>query len=389
MHVKNRFVRSATVECLADENNRITDEYIKVYTRLAKGGVGLIIPGNYFVNSIGRVVNRVPVLDRDEVIDDLRRLTDTVHEHGAKIVAELNHGGRQSNPEVTGEQPVSASRVKDKLTGIRPRAMTPDEIMDTVRAFADAAYRAKAAGFDGVELNGGHGYLINQFLSGYTNRRKDSWGGSLENRMRFLLDIYGAIRRKVGKEYPVFIKINGEDGMKGGFTLEESIIVCRKLAELGMDAIEVSGGIKETGFTTTRGDVPADLILKKIGFFTGKLFRIFFEQKMRKACEFTEGYFLPHASAIKKNITVPVIAVGGMRNVSMMEHALTDGQADFIAMSRPFIRQPQLVKMIQENPESNPVNCVNCNRCTYEIAVNSRPIRCYYKPDLALKISRV
>ncbi|MCP4135261.1 MAG: NADH:flavin oxidoreductase, partial [bacterium] len=247
IELKNRFVSSATVECLASEDNRLTEKYYKVYERLAKGGVGLIIPGNYFINPIGRAVDKVLVIDRDDVIDDLRKLTDIVHRYGAKIVGQINHGGRQCNPGLIGEQPVSPSGVRDTLSGIKPRQMSVQEIEETISAFAGAAGRIKKTGFDGVQINGAHGYLVNQFLSSYTNRRRDQWGGSLENRMRFVTRIYEEIRNEVGAHYPLIIKINCEDAIKGGITLEESIAMSKKLEALGFDAIEVSGGIKETG----------------------------------------------------------------------------------------------------------------------------------------------
>lgn len=379
IELKNRFVRSATVECLASEDNRLTEEYYKVYERLAKGGVGLIITGNYFVNSIGKATDKVLVIDRDDVIEDLRNLTDRVHRHGSKIVGQISHGGRQCNPKLIKTRPIGPSEVSDVLNGTTPRRMSEREIEETIAAFSGAAGRVKAAGFDGIQINGAHGYLVNQFLSSYTNRRKDQWGGPLENRMRFVTRIYQEIRSRVGDDYPVLIKINSEDQIKGGITLEESILMSKKLESLGFDAIEVSGGIKEAGFVTTKGDIPKDLILSDIGPIKRFLFR-FIEKKLQKAAVFKEGYFLPQAAAIKKDVTIPVISVGGMRRREMMEQALLQGQADLIALSRPFIRQPNLVRQIEKNPDANPINCVNCNRCTIEITSFYKPLRCYYSP---------
>jgi 2,4-dienoyl-CoA reductase-like NADH-dependent reductase (Old Yellow Enzyme family) len=367
IELKNRFVRSATVECLASEDNRLTEKYYKVYEKLAKGGVALIIPGNYFINSIGRAADKVLVIDRDDVIDDLRKLTDIVHRNGAKIVSQINHCGRQGNPKLIGEQPISPSDVQNKLTGIKPREMSVQEIEETIKAFGSAAGRIKKAGFDGLQINGAHGYLVNQFLSSYTNRRQDQWGGSMENRMRFVNRMYEEIRNEVGADYPVLIKINCEDQIRGGITLEESIEISKKLEALGFNAIEVSGGIYDAGFATTKGDIPEELI----SFFPGNL---------QKASEFREGYFLPQAAEIKKNVSIPIISVGGMRRREMMEQALLQGQADFIALSRPFIRQPNLVKQMEKSPDADPINCINCNRCTVEITVRYKPLRCYYSP---------
>ena len=379
IELKNRFVRSATVECLASEDNHLTEKYYKVYERLAKGGVGLIITGNYYINPMGRAADNNLVLDCDDVIDDLRKLTGIVHGYGAKIVGSINHSGRQCNPNLIGERPISPSGIRDTLNGIKPRTMSVQEIEDTIKAFSSAAGRIKDGGFDGVQIQGAHGYLISQFLSSYTNRRKDQWGGSLENRMRFVTRIYEDIRNEVGANYPILIKINSEDQIRGGVTLEESIEMSKKLEALGFDAIEVSGGIKEGGFTITKGDIPRDLILSKLGPVKRFLFR-FVQKKLQKDAEFKGGYFLPQAAEIKKNVGIPIISVGGMRRREMMEQALFKGQADLISLSRPFIRQPNLVKQMEKSSDADPINCINCNRCTVEITEHYKPLRCYYPP---------
>ena len=381
LSLKNRFVCSATVESMVSEDNRLTDKYLKHYLRLSQGGVGLIIPGNYFVNKTGVAVDKNLVLDNDSVINDLRKLTEMVHEYDARIIAQLNHGGRQCDPGTIGQAPLCPSRVKDRLTGVRPREITTIEIAQIIEAFAKAASRVKHAGFDGVQLNAAHGYLINEFLSARTNRRKDNWGGSLENRMRFLLEIYQAIRNEVGKAFPVLVKINAQDNIKNGVTLPESIALSKKLDEMGIDAIEISGGIKETGFTTTRGDIPTDLLLNHLGRLQGILFQLFIKGKLERAARFQEGYHRSQAKAIKKNVGVPIILVGGLRKKSMMEKVLEQGDSDLVSMSRPFIRQPRLVNQFLKHPDSECITCVNCNRCTVEITMNNKPLRCYYSSE--------
>ncbi len=376
MQLKNRFVRSATVECLATDDGRISDRYLRLYAQLARGGVGLIVPGNYYVHPMGRTVPRTMVLDKDEIIDDLARLTQTVHEHDAKIVAQLNHGGRQCDPKVLGAQPMGPSPVRDILSMVKPREMSKQEIKETIAAFGDAARRAKEGGFDGVQIHAAHGYLVNQFLSGHTNRRSDEWGGSLDKRMRFLIEVFELIRSTVGADFPVLIKINSEDSIANGVTLDECITVCRKLDEIGIDAIEVSGGIAEKGLMTIRGDIPRDLAMRNRNFFERILMRLFIEKRIREDARFTEAYFLPQAAAVKKNVKAPVIAVGGMRHRGVMEQALRSGQADFISLSRPFIRQPNLVNQLKEK-EGDPIMCTNCNRCTFEVVVHYNPLKCY------------
>ena len=375
MQLKNRFVRSATAECLASDDCRITDQYLRAYTQLAKGGVGLIIPGNYYVHRMGRAIARIMVVDKDEIVDDLRKVSRIAHEYDVKIVAQLNHGGRQCDPKVLGTTPVAPSAVRDKLSMVKPRAMSESEIEETIAAFGEGARRAKEAGFDGVQIHAAHGYLVNEFLSGYTNRRTDKWGGSLENRMRFLLEIYQTVRKSVDPKFPVLTKINCEDFAAGGVTLEECVAVCKKLDQLGIDAIEVSGGIAEKGLVSVRGDIPTDLLLQDRNFIERILMK-FIEKPMRELARFEEAYFLPQAATIKKNVKAPVIAVGGMRRRSTMEQALARRQADFISMCRPFIRQPNLVNLMQKSG-GDPITCTNCNRCSIEIVVNYKPMKCY------------
>ncbi len=375
MRVKNRFVRSATAELLASDDGRVTDRYLKVYARLARGGVGLIITGNFYVNALGRDLPRIIVPDRDENIGDLEKVVEAVQGNGAKIVAQLNHCGRQANPQVIGTTPVCPSPVRDKFSRVKPREMTTGEIEGTIDAFGEAARRVKQAGFDGVQIHAAHGYLINQFLSGYTNRRKDRWGGSIENRTRFLMEVYARIRSEVGPGYPVLTKLNAEDFVPRGVTLEEATSVCRKLEENGIDAIEVSGGIKEKGLAITKGDIPRDLILKDLSLVERVLLR-FMEKPMQESARFEEAYFLPYAAAIKRSVSIPILAVGGMRRRAVMENALKSGGADFISLCRPFIRQPNLVNRMEKD-NGDPISCTSCNRCTLEMVVHHKPMKCY------------
>ncbi len=375
MELKNRFARSATVELLCTDEGRVTDAYQKAYERLAKGGVALIFTGNFIVNPLGPNYPRQPFVDKEEAVDDLRRVVSMVHEHGARIVAQLNHGGRQADPNLVGTRPVGPSAVRDMRSMVKPRQMTGKEIVETIRDFGEGARRVKEAGFDGVQIHAAHGYLINQFLSGRTNRRRDEWGGSMENRMRFLTEVFQAMRSRVGPDYPILVKINAEDFAKGGVHPDECVVHCRKLEELGIAAIEVSGGIVEAGFQTIKGDVPMDRLLEGRGPVERLLARMM-EGSLRKSAAFEEDYFVPYAATVKKNVGVPVLAVGGLRTRKRMEAVLESGQADFISLCRPFIRQPNLVKLL-ERDEGDPISCTSCNHCSVEILFHNKPMRCY------------
>jgi 2,4-dienoyl-CoA reductase-like NADH-dependent reductase (Old Yellow Enzyme family) len=376
MTLKNRFVRSATRELLVADNGRLTKPYMDLYSRLARGGVGLIIPGGYYVRGDGLQAHGCIVADNDEEIADLQTLVEVVHKHGAKIVAQLNHCGRQADPKVIGRTPLGPSPVRDKRSRVKPRRMKQREIQEIIVAFGDAARRVKDAGFDGVQIHAAHGYLVNQFLSAYTNRRKDQWGGSLENRMRFLVEIYKRVRSVTGTDYPILVKINGEDYVKKGVTIDQTKRVCSKLDELGINAIEVSGGIGEVGLMTIRGDIPGDLLMRNRSFLERVILGLK-ETSVRKSVGFKEAYFLPQAAAIKRTVKCPVIALGGIRARSTMEGCLESGQADFISMCRPFIRQPNLVNQMEKGVP-DPISCTNCNRCTFEVLVHQNPLRCYH-----------
>lgn len=338
MEIKNRFVRSATAEGASDETGAIRDELFGIYRDLAKGDVGLIITGHAYVQPNGRCSTNQMGIYKDEFIPGLEDLASAAHSEtpDCMVAVQIAHAGRQA-AKMSVSDPVAPSVVTDTRTSITPREMTEAEIEECIDSFADAAERAKEARFDGVQIHGAHGYLISSFNSPYTNRRDDKWGGSLENRMRFLMETYRSIRAKVGDDFPVFVKLNAEDFLDGGIEIDESVQIARTLAEEGIDAIEISGSMYESypGKGTAR-------------------------TRIRKPEQ--EAYFLPYAEEVKKAAgDVPVILVGGMRSVPIMEKIVKEGMADFISMSRPLIREPDLPARIRDGKES--ADCISCNGC--------------------------
>lgn len=333
----NRIVRSATYEKMADEDGFVTDRLISLYINLAKGGVGLIITGNVLVHISGRSAPKILCIHNDFYIEGLKKLTQTVHESGGKIVIQLSHGGRQCAPIfLYGAKPVAPSEVYEPVYKVIPRELTQEEIWDIIESFGKAAKRAKEAGFDGVQIHGAHGYLINQFLSPYTNRRNDYWGGDEERRFHFLEEVYLSIRDNVGYDYPVMIKLNACDFIEGGLTLEESLKIAKRLENLGIDAIEVSGGMIESK--------PEE-----------RPVRLKIDSKEK------EAYFREFSREFKKNLKVPIILVGGVRSRTTAGEILENNEADLISLSRPLIREPDLPKKWLKGKDT--ADCISCNEC--------------------------
>lgn len=346
--LKNRIVRSATWEGMCDGEGNPTGRLIDLYRTLCRGGVGLIVTGYTYVRADGKEMPGTMGIHSDDRIPALKRLTQAVHEEGGRIFCQLFHAGGRASAKETGVRPLAPSEIKDATARDMPRAMSEQDILELVAAFAQGAGRARRAGFDGVQLHGAHGYLINQFLSPLNNARQDAYGGPLNHRIRFLREVYDAVRREVGPSYPVSIKLTAADNIPGGFTLEEAVTVARSLEAWGIDAIEVSSGTVDAG-----EEGPAR---RKI------------DSPER------EAYNALYARRIKAEVKVPVIAVGGFRSLEVGEAILEKEGADFIALSRPFIREPGLVRK-WEADRTHRALCVSCNGC-FLAGIKDGGIRC-------------
>ena len=336
MVLRNRLIRSATWEGMCDLDGRPSEKLINWYRDLAQGGIGLIITGYAYVRPDGKHNTGQMGIYTHDFADDYRHMTHAVHDAGGKIAIQLVHGGGQSNAKTAGRKPLAPSAVKVDQFPEMPEELAKDEIDKIVAAFGKAAFRAKLWGFDAVQLHGAHGFLINQFLSPLTNRRTDAYGGSMGNRCRFLLDVYRKVRETVGADYPVLIKLNATDFVEGGLEIDDAIYAAQKLAEAGIDAIEVSAGTPASG---EKSPVRVKITNPK-----------------------KEAYNLELACRIKKAVNCPLIVVGGFRSYKVVEKAIRDYGIDYIAMSRPLIREPGLAnRWLQGN--HNPARCISCNSC--------------------------
>lgn len=362
IELRNRFVMSAAADHLSTEEGHVTNLQIARFNQLAEGGVGLIISGAILAHSSGKTYAGSPTLADDDAIAGYKKLVSEVHKRGAKIAAQLCHSGISTSryQNTLGREGIAPSLIPENdyyfntqnsmfLPG-KYHAATDEEIRAIIRAFGDAALRAKEAGFDAVQLHGAHSSLLSQFLSPHTNRRMDSWGGSVENRIHIHREMYRDIRTKVGEDYPVMIKLGVEDCGPGGLKFNEGKIAARYLSELGFDALEISQGLM------------------------GKLWE---ETPMRTKINSIEkeAYFRNWCREITGAIDTPTMLVGGLRTFELMEEIVRNHEADFISLCRPLIREPGLINDWKRG-DTHRATCVSCNKCGLALG-EGKPLDCY------------
>ncbi|GAB4184591.1 MAG: NADH:flavin oxidoreductase [Geothermobacteraceae bacterium] len=343
LELPNRLVRSATWEGLADDAGTVTEPLLELYRDLAAGGVGLIVSGFTNVLAEGNAFPGTMGLWTDNQQDGLARLVATVHAAGGRLCVQLGHGGGQASSKTCGGQPLAPCDVKVDQFPEQPRAMTEADIERTIAAFAAAAKRAAAAGADAVQLHAAHGYLINQFLSPHTNRRTDAWGGALENRARFLLEVVQAARAAIG-DLPLLVKLNGSDNLEGGLSPDEARQVAVLLDGAGIDAIEISSGTPASGAATPVRRPPKG--------------------------ESITPYNLDLAQDVHAAVDCPVIAVGGFRRKTEAEAAVGEGRVDLVSLCRPLISEPDLPDKWRTGTKEVAA-CISCNGC-FKLALRRR-----------------
>jgi 2,4-dienoyl-CoA reductase-like NADH-dependent reductase (Old Yellow Enzyme family) len=331
--LKNRFIKSSTLESMAGPDGEVTPAMLDFYEATARGGVACIFLGHAFVHPLGKASPKMTGVHDDRLIPGLRSLAEVIHRHDCYVFAQLNYGGSRVEKECA--EPVGPSPVVNPSTGLLARELKTSEIWEIVHAFGRAAARVREAGLDGILIHGAHGYLASLFTSPFTNHRTDEWGGDAQRRFRFLDEIYRSIRKAVGNDFPVAIKLGIKDDTEEGLSLEEGADTAARLARIGIDTIEISAGVA-TKAIANRSNIRS------------------IEQ---------EAYFLPYAKAVRPKVgQLPLSLVGGLRSPRLMEEIVTAGWTDFVSLARPFICEPDLVNKIREG-RWGPVSCTRDDRC--------------------------
>ena len=335
MELKNRFVRSATWEGMANPDGSCSGELTDLMVELAKGQVGLVISSHAYVNERGQAGIRQLGIHDDGLIDSYKNMVKKVHDEGSKIILQIAHAGCRAFTQITNSESYGASSME--IEGYSCKGMAPKEIYQLIEDFKNAAMRARLAGFDGVQIHAAHGYLLSQFLSPIFNKRTDEYGGNLKNRARLVLQILQTIKHELGKEFTVIIKLNSDDFTEGGFTRSEMLEVAVMLESGGIGAIELSGSLS----------------LSVSQYLSVRRGRIRSKE---------EAYYREAARLYKKQIAVPLILVGGIRSYKVAKELVEKEQVNYISLSRPLIREPQLIKRWQSG-HTEKATCISCNKC--------------------------
>jgi 2,4-dienoyl-CoA reductase-like NADH-dependent reductase (Old Yellow Enzyme family) len=329
---------------MADSTGLVNEHSVNFYHGLNTGGIGLIVTGFAFVSfPLGQAGVGQYGIYNDKMIPGWKGIIKEAHDHGSKIAMQIVHGGINSGFFAQKDASLCAVSHIPKLAARTHHEMTGDEIEGIIADFIAAGVRVREAGFDAVQLHGAHGYLISQFVSPLFNHRTDKWGGSPENRRRFLLEIVKGLRKALGQDYPIMIKFGVQDDREGGMPLTEGLDACREMVKAGIDSIEVSAGVGSAIQRLREGEV-------------GKI------------------VFRERAAAVKKTVNVPIAVVNGIRNIETADDIINSGDADIISMSRPFIREPHLLLRWQKG-DTSPAKCISCGKCM-PIAIKNESLEC-------------
>ncbi|GJQ59223.1 MAG: FAD-dependent oxidoreductase [Candidatus Scalindua sp. AMX11] len=344
--VKNRLAMSA-MDLGFTSDGSVNERFIDFYVERARGGVGLIVIGGCYPEMNGKVWKSIIGLDKDDFIPGLKKFADTMHKYDVKVAAQLLHGGRSASSFFTKMRPVSASSLAHVNIKQAPHALTIPEIKRVIKGFVDATMRLKKAGFDAVEIHGGMGYLINQFLTRATNERRDRYGGSLKNRINFAREIVIAIKDKIGKNFPIIFRLSGDDFVDNGLKIDESIEIAKELEKAGVDAFNISPGWHESRTPIMLMSIP-------------RMSYIFLAEKM------------------KDQLQVPVIGSVRVNDLALAEEILDNGQSDMVSIGRPLIVDPELPKKYKKKQFEDIRRCIACNQGCFDSLLNFKSVSCIY-----------
>jgi 2,4-dienoyl-CoA reductase-like NADH-dependent reductase (Old Yellow Enzyme family)/thioredoxin reductase len=348
MTLTNRLVMAPMVTQFATDTGAVSQVHRDYLAERARGGVGLIVVEASYVDSLGKAFACQLGIDRDALVPSHVGLTEALHRSGARVALQLHHGGNRADPRFTGSRIVAPSPVA--ANDVTPDELSTEEIARVVRSFGQAADRARRAGYDAVEIHGAHGYLLHQFLSPATNRRTDAYGGSVENRLRFTLEVIRSVREAVGPDFPILYRMSAE----GGYGIEEAVAFAKEWQVAGVDALNVSIG----------GTAPIGLVSPETS-----------------PMSIPQGYLANHAHAIKQAVQVPVIVVGEIREPAVAEEILTQGKADFIALARPLLTDAEWGTKAAQGFDDRIRKCLSCDHCRRGLS-QSTPIQCLINPRL-------
>jgi 2,4-dienoyl-CoA reductase-like NADH-dependent reductase (Old Yellow Enzyme family)/thioredoxin reductase len=349
LELKNRIVMPPMATNFADPEGNVNERHLAYYGRRARGGAGLIICEHTGVAKQGKAFPNMALIDSDAWISPFKKLIRAVHEEGGKFFIQINHAGRQTLSSYTGCPTVAPSPIPCPVRQEMPKALSPKEIYGLIRAYAQASGRAKEAGADGVEIHMAHGYLLNQFLSPFSNQRDDEYGGSLERRLRMPLEVLQAVRKKVGPDFPVTCRISADEFVGGGLKIEDSKQIARRLEEHGADALHISACIGASWFL------------------------------MHPPYYVSEGVFVPLATAVKSAVRIPVITVGRIRTPAMADQIVKENKADFVSMGRALIADPELPLKARQDRSAEIIPCISCNRCA--LSIRKGALQCAVNPE--------
>lgn len=358
--LRNRTIRSAAFEGMCP-GNAPSQMLLDYHRSVAAGGIGMTTIAYASVTQSGLSFPRQLWL-REEIIPGLRELTDAIHAEGAAASIQIGHCGNMSHKSICGVRPISASSGFNIYSPTLVRGMRKEEIPVMAKAYGNAVNLARKAGFDAVEVHAGHGYLISQFLSPYTNHRKDEYGGSLENRMRFMELVMEEVMQAAGSDMAVLVKMNMRDGFKGGMEIDETMQVAKRLEQLGAHALVLSGGfVSKAPMYVMRGAMPIKTLTHYMDCWWLKLGVKMAGRMMIPTVPFQEAYFLEDALKFRKEIKIPLVYVGGLVSREKIDEVLNDG-FEFVQMARALLNEPDFVNRMRREEDAR-CNCGHSNYC--------------------------